>query len=413
MAIMDPPTDSPTATTPTQPSTPPLPESSSSQPQPQIPIYRLAHHHYLYHAPTIAHLRRTHQLPGTLIGTLPQSSQQNLFLGLPLLLMPEEAALLVTKGVVFIADDVGAHQQGVAEMGDGVEGSEDGSRRRRDWMQTLGSVGRDVAAGLGKAKGRERERALGRIGEVEMRKRERREAEGAKGKRKGEVSSGQKEDAATDVDVDAGDASEETLFVRSAPSATESPTPPPSASTASPSPALSTATSTTTTAPPSPYPQIPSYTLTPTTSHPPLPLPDPSHLPTYPPPSPNPLHASLTARGYVLTPGLRFGSQYLAYPGDPLRYHSHFLVVGRGWDEEVELGTLVGLGRLGTGVKKGVCFGGVERGGGDGKREGDGDGDEGGGGGGGGVDREGSKDEGGAEEEEERVRCFTIEWGGM
>ena len=58
-------------------------------------------------------------------------------------------------------------------------------------------------------------------------------------------------------------------------------------------------------------------------------------------------------------PGLRFGCQYVAYPGDPLRYHSHFLVTGHGWDDEIELLDIVGGGRLGTGVKKGYMIGGA------------------------------------------------------
>ena len=61
-------------------------------------------------------------------------------------------------------------------------------------------------------------------------------------------------------------------------------------------------------------------------------------------------------------PGLRFGCQYVAYPGDPLRYHSHFLVTGHEWDEEIDLLDIVGGGRLGTGVKKGYMIGGAPKG---------------------------------------------------
>ncbi|KAF3929634.1 hypothetical protein ABW20_dc0104944 [Dactylellina cionopaga] len=56
--------------------------------------------------------------------------------------------------------------------------------------------------------------------------------------------------------------------------------------------------------------------------------------------------------GYFLSPGLRFGCQFVAYPGDPLRFHSHFLVKSLRWDEELSILDLVGGGRLGTGVKK-------------------------------------------------------------
>jgi len=46
----------------------------------------------------IAVIRTEHRVCGTLLGTLPRLSQQNVFLGVPLVLQPEEAALLVDKG---------------------------------------------------------------------------------------------------------------------------------------------------------------------------------------------------------------------------------------------------------------------------------------------------------------------------
>lgn len=46
-------------------------------------------------------LRSKYRVTGILIGTLPSISQQNVFLGLPLLLMPEEVVLLVENGSCF------------------------------------------------------------------------------------------------------------------------------------------------------------------------------------------------------------------------------------------------------------------------------------------------------------------------
>jgi len=88
-----------------------------------------------------------------------------------------------------------------------------------------------------------------------------------------------------------------------------------------------------------------------------------------------PLYKHLHENGYFLSPGLRFGCQYMAYPGDPLRFHSHFVVNGLGWDEEIEMRDVVGGGRLGTGVKKAWMVGG--------------------------------------EDEEGKVRTFCVEWGGF
>jgi hypothetical protein len=99
--------------------------------------------------------------------------------------------------------------------------------------------------------------------------------------------------------------------------------------------------------------------ITPTTSTPPLPTPpkDTSRpLPVVP--KSYPLFRFLHSRGYFFMPGLRFGCNYSVYPGDPLRYHSHFLATGLGWDEKFDLLDIVGGGRLGTGTKKAYMVGG-------------------------------------------------------
>ena len=46
----------------------------------------------------IATLRSKYHICGILTGTLPHLSQQNVFLGVPLVLMPEEVVLLVENG---------------------------------------------------------------------------------------------------------------------------------------------------------------------------------------------------------------------------------------------------------------------------------------------------------------------------
>lgn len=58
------------------------------------------------------------------------------------------------------------------------------------------------------------------------------------------------------------------------------------------------------------------------------------------------------AVNFYLTPGLRFGGQYVAYPGDPLRYHSHHIVTGKEYNEKFKIMDIIGGGRLGTTVKK-------------------------------------------------------------
>jgi len=99
--------------------------------------------------------------------------------------------------------------------------------------------------------------------------------------------------------------------------------------------------------------------VTPTTSYPPLPT--PAKDPSVPPPAvPDsyPLFRYLHSKGYYHMPGLRFGCHYNVYPGDPLRYHSHFAATGLGWDQKFDLLDVVGGGRLGTGTKKAYMIGG-------------------------------------------------------
>jgi tRNA-splicing endonuclease subunit Sen34 len=50
--------------------------------------------------------------------------------------------------------------------------------------------------------------------------------------------------------------------------------------------------------------------------------------------------------------GLRFGGAFAVYPGDPLRYHSHYTAQLVLPSESVPMTTLVANGRLGTAVKK-------------------------------------------------------------
>lgn len=56
----------------------------------------------------------------------------------------------------------------------------------------------------------------------------------------------------------------------------------------------------------------------------------------------------LKLRGYWMLPGLKFGGKFVAYPGDPMMFHSH-LIVESG---DVTFTELVVSGRLATGVKK-------------------------------------------------------------
>jgi tRNA-splicing endonuclease subunit Sen34 len=62
--------------------------------------------------------------------------------------------------------------------------------------------------------------------------------------------------------------------------------------------------------------------------------------------------SDLWERGYFVTNGNKFGGDYLVYPGDPLRFHSHFIVKILPWEERLTGLDLVSVGRLGSTVKK-------------------------------------------------------------
>lgn len=73
------------------------------------------------------------------------------------------------------------------------------------------------------------------------------------------------------------------------------------------------------------------------------------------------LFQALKNQGYVLSPGARFGGKYIAYPGDPLRYHSHLVIRDalHYKKEPIDFLELAAGARLGTTVKKLWVLGGV------------------------------------------------------
>lgn len=61
-------------------------------------------------------------------------------------------------------------------------------------------------------------------------------------------------------------------------------------------------------------------------------------------------YSRLKDSGWYLMSGFRFGGLFVAYPGDPLRFHSHLVVLQP--LHEVDLMTIIRGGRLASGVKK-------------------------------------------------------------
>ncbi|MCJ1378505.1 tRNA-splicing endonuclease subunit [Xylographa soralifera] len=283
-----------------------------------FPIFRISStidRYLLYDINVVTWLRKTHHILGVLIGTLPHIPQQNVFLGLPLELMPEEARLLCEKSLSIIVDDLEWHRQGLRSLS---------SDQRNAFVQGLAREGGDALKAAERRKLESTELAMKRL------------RIGSTLDREATSSPADNGDSAPDAEPT------DTLFSSSTPRRTRPP------SISEPSEDLRSSEG---------------WSITPTTAHPPLPT--PSSFTGRPPPtvktSTYALFRHLHAHDYYMSPGLRFGCQFLVYPGDPLRFHSHFLAVSMGWDEEIDLLDLVGGGRLGTGVKKGWLIGGPEK----------------------------------------------------
>ncbi|CAI5790803.1 tRNA-splicing endonuclease subunit Sen34 [Podarcis lilfordi] len=65
---------------------------------------------------------------------------------------------------------------------------------------------------------------------------------------------------------------------------------------------------------------------------------------------------NLWERGYYVTSGSKFGGDFLVYPGDPMRFHAHYIALCVSKDTPLSLCDVVSAGRLGTNVKKTVLL---------------------------------------------------------
>lgn len=326
-----------------------------------FPIFTLAHKFLIYDVNVITYIRQQYNICGVLIGGLPQAPQQNVFLGMPLELMPEEARLLVEKSAAYIVDDVKAHQRSF--LGNGMAAEE-----RMAFQDALRKQGTAAAKETSKRTDERKKTALQQklgtenwndIPEDMLRPTGARDKKRKTGTTRDDSLLDEAENQETDTDDN------EILFSTRSDLRNEKERKRQDASVTEPTP----------------------FAITPATSQPPLVfLPSDTEnivpLPIVPPSYP--LYKHMHSHSYFLAPGLRFGCQYMAYPGDPLRFHSHFLCNGMGWDQEFDLLDLVGGGRLGTGVKKGFLIGGAPEMGGDIK-----------------------------DTSKENVRAFCIEWAGM
>jgi tRNA-splicing endonuclease subunit Sen34 len=353
------------------------PSAAQNTVEEPFPISRVADRYLLFNIDVISHCRRNHNICGMLVGTIPNLSQQNVFLGIPVELMPEEARVLVERGAAYIVDDAEEHKKTFKDM----------SREDRlKWLEEMDRRGHEVTRGTEELKEIRKDKALKEKGlnrEV-LEKKE----ESVAGEAPIQAASSHSSDSGLGF-IMKGSSFVDTSSLTSTPRFSRST----SASSGSglgfimkgsgfldTIPVASTpkeieSTSETFLFEPEPAvpappvvngatpkgPAAPKHFVTPTTSNPPLPNPPQdttSELPVVP--KSFPLFRHLHFLGYYHMPGLRFGCHYNAYPGDPLRYHSHFAATGMGWDDEFELLDIVGGGRLATGTKKAYMIGGED-----------------------------------------------------
>ncbi|KAI3316805.1 SEN34 subunit of tRNA-splicing endonuclease [Xylariaceae sp. AK1471] len=283
--------------------------STSSHDRPLLRISKLAGRYLLFDIDDVMYLRRYHNICSVFVGTIPQNPQQNVFMGLPLELMPEEAQVLVDKKVAYIADDATFHPAQLAMFDESS---------RRAYLQSLKNQGKRL-----------------QMAAIESHSRNKPKVQQGKSKKK--KGAKEPEDSSNNDALEAGTEADKSIRLFDS-----TPTPHIPANKAPG--------------------EVEGYTLTPTTSSFLLPSSsDPELEPSVAVDVPvsYPLFAHLHDKGYYMMPGLRFGCDYNVYPGDPLRFHSHFAGVHFGWDEEITMMDLVGGGRLATSVKKGYLFGGA------------------------------------------------------
>lgn len=305
-----------------------------------IRITNVGGRYLVFEVKDVAALRRDHGICAVLVGTTPQMPTQNLFSGLPLELTAQEVKVLVAdRRAAYVVDDAAAHLAQLTSMTHDPDA-------RRAYLQSL----------------RTKRRAFQELADAEAAE-ARKVGEGLKAKSLAKKAAaaaakgGKEATSSSPAQSERAGEAEESLF---------SPTP-----------------SSFSTKPQQP-PQQPRH-LTPTASGDMISDPQANTVSAVTSRG-YPLLRHLNARGYYITPGIRFGADYSVYPGDPFRYHAHFMASSFEWDEEITVLDLVAGGRLGTGVKKGFLIGGE-------------------------VPPAPTLSNG--EDDGDKVRAFTIEWAAM
>lgn len=276
----------------------------------RIPIHVSNQTALVWDVDHVATLRSEHRICGVLSGTLPHLSQQNIFLGVPLVLVPEELVLLVEKQLATIVHDPAAHHPATPAQLESWD-----AQRQRGIAHQVREAGR--------RKGEDRAPAA-----TEAAAQQKRAERDARRQR-------QLAEAAEDAGPGPAD--------------TPAPAPPPTPTDAPPAAVYTVSVPTTSGAFAWYAPAAHEYET--------LDAAREAGVWTYPATEEErarcEVFRDLWEKGYYLGGGSKFGGDWLVYPGDPLRYHSHFVAtVQPSPSAPLRPMEIVAHGRLGTATKK-------------------------------------------------------------
>ncbi|KAI0317864.1 hypothetical protein OF83DRAFT_1119121 [Amylostereum chailletii] len=298
-----------------------------SIPSDRVPIHIIDKRALVWDVDHVATLRSSHRISGVLAGTLPHLSQQNVFVGLPLVLMPEELVLLVEKQLAVLVDDPRAHRIPTID-------------ELKSWDKQRTDDVTEQLARLAQESGKKDDKANSEAAIQKRKERENKRRQAAEAARNAVLG------AATPVGDDEG-----AMFAPLSLAHTETPAGPPHKSTS----VIASNLPYTVTIPASsegrPWHDSAAHSY--------LTLEDARTAGVWTYPNTEAERAKceifrdLWEKGYYMGGGSKFGGDWLVYPGDPLRYHSHFVAtVQTSPQSPLRPMEVVAHGRLGTATKK-------------------------------------------------------------
>ncbi|WFD29729.1 tRNA-intron lyase [Malassezia sp. CBS 17886] len=275
----------------------------------RVPIHLAHGAAYLWERRDVERVRKQHRLCGLLSGTLPLIPQQNVFLGLPLRMLPEEVVFLLRTGNAVLIDDERAYDEPTpAERDAFLKLEADSIAQQRVRVRAQQEEHRQKM-----------EDAVATDDAARGRRLARRQAADTKGEEN------------TDPGVDASHAAPPYLHYTAGSSA-HAPGFCPRTRAMTDDPSLVNA-----------YTSLRDAAAARVWAYPQT-VEERARCAVF---------EDLHSKGNFLSTGLRFGGDFVVYPGDPLRYHSHYTATVLATpDTPLHAFHVIAAGRLGTAVKK-------------------------------------------------------------